>query len=144
MNIHELPTRELAQMLVATELVSGRNGLGVQLLWDECARRDTILQAAEKPSPNISSDILKQPISALGLRTRPERAILAAGINTIGALTRTSQWALLYRRNFGGVSLAEVRGALASRGLDMVMNSSNEYCRDRAAAEHGNGATAGL
>jgi DNA-directed RNA polymerase subunit alpha len=59
------------------------------------------------------------PIEFLKLSVRSENCLLSEQIDTIGQLTSKYSYDLLEARNFGLLSLKEVRGKLARYGLTL-------------------------
>lgn len=67
----------------------------------------------------VQSVDLSFPLSELPLGVRPQKAFRRLGIQTLGDLVRRTAEDLLECKNFGLVSLNEVRWCLAERGLNL-------------------------
>lgn len=64
-------------------------------------------------------EILSLPISELAFSVRARKVMPKLDVCTIGDLTKTTAKALMACKNFGVVSLTEVREKLAERGLKL-------------------------
>jgi DNA-directed RNA polymerase alpha subunit len=64
-------------------------------------------------------DLLKVPLSELGLSQRVSDALLSEGIETVGRLTETRPDELLEVWRIHEPELAEIRNKLALRGLNL-------------------------
>jgi DNA-directed RNA polymerase subunit alpha len=69
--------------------------------------------------PEVPESKLSMPISALDLSTRALHCLESEGIKTVGEVLRKSERDLLEMRNFGRVSLQELREKLNQNGLDI-------------------------
>jgi hypothetical protein len=75
---------------------------------------------------------LAMPLNAFETTVRVANALNNSGINTIGELIQQSEAELLRIPNFGRVSLAEVKGLLASLGLQLTPHEAPWQPRDAA------------
>jgi len=77
-----------------------------------------------------SDEVLDQSVKELGLGCRARKALVRLGIGTVRELVEQSEEAFDYCRNFGKVSLNEIRERLGERGLHL---KGEEICLPGAA-----------
>jgi len=77
----------------------------------------TLPEAVPAGPPMPRPEDLEASIQTIGISLRGVKALDAAGIKTVGDLVNRTEKELLAVRNFGRVSLAEVKQKLAARGL---------------------------
>ncbi len=105
-NFGETSLREIKEMLAA-------KGLRLGMMREDAATR----QVMERRQRNASSEILGKPIDELELGVRSRKCMETMGIATIGELVSKSEAELAGARNFGRVSLTEIKKKLAEMGL---------------------------
>ena len=77
------------------------------------------------------TELLARPIDTLNFQgRRPMMAMRKLGIKTIGALVNCTAEDLLENKNFGQVSLAEVRFQLAKHGLALRGEGSDRLAEE--------------
>ncbi|MDR1613239.1 MAG: tetratricopeptide repeat protein [Planctomycetota bacterium] len=105
-NFGETSLREIKEMLAA-------KGLRLGMMREDAATR----QAMERQRRNASSEILGKSIDELELGVRARKCMETLGIATIGELVDKSESELASARNFGRVSLTEIKKKLNEMGL---------------------------
>lgn len=68
---------------------------------------------------DTNNPVLAEPVAELNLSVRARKCTTKLGINTIGDLVRHSAEDLMECKNFGAVSLKEIREKLAERNLKL-------------------------
>ena len=66
------------------------------------------------------------PVKALDLGIRALNCLDAVGVKTVGQLLERTEEDLLAIRNFGNVTLEELRNKLAEQGLEIAMLAPEE------------------
>jgi DNA-directed RNA polymerase subunit alpha len=74
---------------------------------------DAQIQAEER------EQLLKRPLEALGLTSRPHNMLTRVGVETVSDLVAQSRVQLMNIPDFGRKSLEEVEEALAAKGLSL-------------------------
>ncbi len=105
-NFGETSLREIKEMLAA-------KGLRLGMMREDAATR----QVMERRQKNASSEILNKSIDELELGVRSRKCMETMGIATIGELVSKSEAELAGARNFGRVSLTEIKKKLTEMGL---------------------------
>ncbi|MCC8190993.1 MAG: tetratricopeptide repeat protein [Planctomycetes bacterium] len=106
-NFGETSLREIKEMLAA-------KGLRLGMMREDAATR----QVMERQRRNASAEILNKSIDELELGVRARKCMETMGIATIGELVSRSEAELASaRRNFGRVSLTEIKKKLVEMGL---------------------------
>ncbi|MDR3211523.1 MAG: tetratricopeptide repeat protein [Planctomycetota bacterium] len=103
-NFGETSLREIKEMLAA-------KGLRLGMMREDAATR----QAMERR--NASNELLSKPIDELELGVRARKCMETLGIATIGDLVSRTESELVNARNFGRVSLKEIKSKLKLHGL---------------------------
>ncbi len=80
----------------------------------------------ETEAPEVSESTLSTPIAALDLNSRAENCLESDGIETVGDVLEKSEEELLNIRNFGEVSLDDLREKLESRDLEVGLLAPEE------------------
>ncbi len=105
-NFGETSLREIKEMLAA-------KGLRLGMMREDAATR----QVMERQRKNANAEILSKSIDELELGVRSRKCMETMGIATIGDLVNKSEVDLAGARNFGRVSLTEIKKKLAEMGL---------------------------
>ncbi len=105
-NFGETSLREIKEMLAA-------KGLRLGMMREDAATR----QVMERQRRNANAEILSKSIDELELGVRSRKCMETMGIATIGELVNKSEAELAGARNFGRVSLTEIKKKLAELGL---------------------------
>ncbi len=105
-NFGETSLREIKEMLAA-------KGLRLGMMREDAATR----QAMERQRKNANSELLNKGIDELELGVRARKCMETLGIATIGELVSKTEAELAGARNFGRISLTEIKRKLAERGL---------------------------
>ncbi len=105
-NFGETSLREIKEMLAA-------KGLRLGMMREDAATR----QVMERQRRNASAEILNKSIDELELGVRSRKCMETMGIATIGELVSKSEAELAGARNFGRVSLTEIKKKLVEMGL---------------------------
>ncbi len=105
-NFGETSLREIKEMLAA-------KGLRLGMMREDAATR----QVMERQRRNANAEILSKSIDELELGVRSRKCMETLGIATIGELVNKSEAELAGARNFGRVSLTEIKKKLAELGL---------------------------
>ncbi len=105
-NFGETSLREIKEMLAA-------KGLRLGMMREDAATR----QVMERQRKNASAEILSKSIDELELGVRSRKCMETLGIASIGDLVSKSEADLAGARNFGRVSLTEIKKKLAEMGL---------------------------
>ncbi|MCD8349237.1 MAG: tetratricopeptide repeat protein [Planctomycetaceae bacterium] len=105
-NFGETSLREIKEMLAA-------KGLRLGMMREDAATR----QVMERQRRNANQEILSKSIDELELGVRSRKCMETMGIATIGELTSRSEAELASARNFGRVSLTEIKKKLVEMGL---------------------------
>jgi DNA-directed RNA polymerase subunit alpha len=112
-NFGETSLREIKQLL-------GSKGLSLGMTREQLIakrRQDIDRDVLEKNKDK--QDIFRMPVSELALSARPRARLEKAHITTIGELVSRTPEELLGMKNFGQVSLNEIRQKLANYGLTL-------------------------
>jgi len=110
-NFGETSLREIKQLLAS-------KGLRLGMARDEVERRHKRERLALVMSDR-DSRVLSTPVAELGLSVRSRRCMARLNIQTVGDLIARTADELLSIKNFGQVSLNEVRTKLAELGLSL-------------------------
>ena len=105
-NFGETSLREIKEMLAA-------KGLRLGMMREDAATR----QAMERQRKNANAEVLGKSIDELELGVRARKCMETLGIATIGELTAKTESELAGARNFGRVSLTEIKKKLTEMGL---------------------------
>ncbi len=105
-NFGETSLREIKEMLAA-------KGLRLGMMREDAATR----QAMERQRKNANSELLTKTIDELELGVRARKCMETMGIATIGELVSKTEAELAGARNFGRVSLTEIKKKLTEMGL---------------------------
>lgn len=105
-NFGETSLREIKEMLAA-------KGLRLGMMREDAATR----QVMERARRNPGAEILAKSIEDLDLGVRSRKCMETMGIATIGELVSKTEAELVGTRNFGRVSLTEIKKKLAELGL---------------------------
>ncbi|MDR0361205.1 MAG: tetratricopeptide repeat protein [Planctomycetota bacterium] len=105
-NFGETSLREIKEMLAA-------KGLRLGMMREDAATR----QAMERQRRNANAEILNKSIDELELGVRARKCMETLGIATIGELVSRTEAELAGARNFGRVSLTEIKKKLSELGL---------------------------
>ncbi len=105
-NFGETSLREIKEMLAA-------RGLRLGMMREDAATR----QVMERQRKNANSEILGKSIDELELGVRARKCMETLGIATIGELVGRTEAELAGARNFGRVSLTEIKKKLTEIGL---------------------------
>ena len=105
-NFGETSLREIKEMLSA-------KGLRLGMMREDAATRQVI----ERQKRNIGSETLIKPIDVLDLGVRSRKCMEAMGIATIGELVDKTEAELVGAKNFGRVSLNQIKKKLGELGL---------------------------
>ena len=105
-NFGETSLREIKEMLAA-------KGLRLGMMREDAATR----QVMERQRRNANAEILNKSIDELELGVRSRKCMETMGIATIGELTSKTEAELAGARNFGRVSLTEIKKKLTEMGL---------------------------
>ncbi len=105
-NFGETSLREIKEMLAA-------KGLRLGMMREDAATR----QVMERQRRNENQEILGKSIDELELGVRSRKCMETMGIATIGELVSKSEAELAGARNFGRVSLTEIKKKLLEMGL---------------------------
>lgn len=105
-NFGETSLREIKEMLAA-------KGLRLGMMREDAATR----QVMERQRRNASAEILSKTIDELELGVRSRKCMETMGIATIGELVNKTEAELAGARNFGRVSLTEIKKKLTEMGL---------------------------
>ncbi len=105
-NFGETSLREIKEMLAA-------KGLRLGMMREDAATR----QVMERQRRNANTEILNKSIDELELGVRSRKCMETMGIATIGDLVSKSEADLAGARNFGRVSLTEIKKKLGELGL---------------------------
>ncbi|MCD7897723.1 MAG: tetratricopeptide repeat protein [Planctomycetaceae bacterium] len=105
-NFGETSLREIKEMLAA-------KGLRLGMMREDAATR----QVMERQRRNASAEILNKSIDELELGVRSRKCMETMGIATIGELVSKSEAELAGARNFGRVSLTEIKKKLTEMDL---------------------------
>ncbi|MDR1536063.1 MAG: tetratricopeptide repeat protein [Planctomycetota bacterium] len=105
-NFGETSLREIKEMLAA-------KGLRLGMMREDAATRQVI----ERQKRNAGSEILNKPIDDLDLGVRARKCMETMGIATIGELIGRTETELTEAKNFGRVSLIEIKKKLSDMGL---------------------------
>ncbi|MDR2391559.1 MAG: tetratricopeptide repeat protein [Planctomycetota bacterium] len=105
-NFGETSLREIKEMLAA-------KGLRLGMMREDAATR----QVFERQKRNAGEEILAKSIDDLELGIRARKCMETLGIATIGDLVSRSEADLAGAKNFGRVSLIEIKKRLAELGL---------------------------
>lgn len=73
----------------------------------------------DKEEKGGDEDILKTRVEVLGLSTRTENSLVAAGIRTVGGLARKREADILEVEGLGPKGVSEIKEALAARGISL-------------------------
>ncbi|MCX7934058.1 MAG: tetratricopeptide repeat protein [Planctomycetota bacterium] len=107
-NFGETSLREIKEMLAS-------RGLRLGMFREDAATR----AALERTQRGISPEILQKSINDLELGIRSRKCMEALGIKTVGDLIQKSEAELTAMKNFGRVSLNEIKKCLADMGLSL-------------------------
>jgi DNA-directed RNA polymerase subunit alpha len=107
-NFGETSLREIKEMLSS-------RGLRLGMFREDAATRAAIERSRQGPS----LDVLNKSIAELELGVRSRKCMDSLGIRTIGDLTSKSELELCSMKNFGRVSLNEIKKRLAENGLSL-------------------------
>jgi DNA-directed RNA polymerase subunit alpha len=107
-NFGETSLREIKEILASRNLRLG-------MMREDAATR----AAMERARRNASQEILGKPIIDLDLGVRSRKCVESLGIRTIGELAALSEAELCGAKNFGRVSLNEIKKRLAENGLSL-------------------------
>ena len=107
-NFGETSLREIRDMLVSRNLRLG-------MLREDAATR----AAYNRSSSKMREEILAKPIDALELSVRSRKCMDRLGIKTIGELCEKSELELETAKNFGRVSLNEIKKRLMENNLSL-------------------------
>jgi DNA-directed RNA polymerase subunit alpha len=77
-------------------------------------------------APEVSESTLSMPIATLSLNSRAQNCLEGEGIKTIGDLLQKSEDELLAIRNFGEVSLEDLKEKLEERDLEVGLLAPEE------------------
>ena len=105
-NFGETSLREIKEMLAA-------KGLRLGMMREDAATRQVI----ERQRRNANAEILNKSVDELELGVRSRKCMETMGIATIGELVSKSEAELAGARNFGRVSLIEIKKKLNEMGL---------------------------
>ena len=105
-NFGETSLREIKEMLAA-------KGLRLGMMREDAATRQVI----ERQKKNAGTEILTKSIDALDLGVRARKCMETMGIATIGELIDRTEAELVGAKNFGRVSLTEIKKRLTEFGL---------------------------
>lgn len=105
-NFGETSLREIKEMLAA-------KGLRLGMMREDAATR----QAMERQRKNANAELLGKSIDELELGVRARKCMETLGIATIGELVAKTEAELAGTRNFGRVSLTEIKKKLGDLGL---------------------------
>lgn len=105
-NFGETSLREIKEMLAA-------KGLRLGMMREDAATR----QVMERQRRNANAEILNKSIDELELGVRSRKCMETMGIATIGDLTSKTESELAGARNFGRVSLTEIKKKLTELNL---------------------------
>ena len=105
-NFGETSLREIKEMLAA-------RGLRLGMMREDAATR----QVMERQRRNANTEILGKTIDELELGVRARKCMETMGIATIGELVSKTEAELAGARNFGRVSLTEIKKKLVEIGL---------------------------
>ncbi len=105
-NFGETSLREIKEMLAA-------RGLRLGMMREDAATR----QVMERQRKNANAEILNKSIDELELGVRARKCMETMGIATIGDLVAKTEAELAGARNFGRVSLTEIKKKLSEIGL---------------------------
>ncbi|MDR1519380.1 MAG: tetratricopeptide repeat protein [Planctomycetota bacterium] len=105
-NFGETSLREIKEMLAAKNLRLG-------MMREDAATR----QVMERQKRNASAEIMNKSIDTMNLGVRARKCMETLGIATIGELTGKTEAELAGAKNFGRVSLIEIKKKLAEMGL---------------------------
>lgn len=81
------------------------------------------------PLPDPPINHLDLPMDHMEISQRPYNCLSRRNIETIGEVVQFSEWELLAIKNFGAVSLAEVKRDLEWRGLSLRQETKDEFKR---------------
>jgi DNA-directed RNA polymerase subunit alpha len=112
-NFGETSLREIKQLLGSKSL-----SLGMSKEQLAAKRRPEIDKEILEKNKD-KQDVLRLPVSQLELSARPRACLEKAHITTIGELISKTPEELLSVKNFGQVSLNEIRQKLAKYGLSL-------------------------
>lgn len=107
-NFGETSLREIRDMLVSRNLRLG-------MLREDAATR----AAYNRSNSKMREEILQRPIDALELSVRSRKCMDRLGITTIGELCEKSELELETAKNFGRVSLNEIKKRLMENNLSL-------------------------
>lgn len=107
-NFGETSLREIKEMLSS-------KGLRLGLMREDAATR----AAMERQRRNVNQEILSKSLDELELGVRARKCCEAQGLATIGDLVSKSEMELAGARNFGRVSMNEIKKKLADIGLSL-------------------------
>ena len=105
-NFGETSLREIKEMLAA-------KGLRLGMMREDAATR----QAMERQRKNANAELLNKSIDELELGVRARKCMETMGIASIGELVSKTEAELAGARNFGRVSLTEIKKKLGELGL---------------------------
>jgi len=80
----------------------------------------------ETPRPQIAESVLSMPIKALDLSMRALNCLTGENVKTVGQILERSEKDLLSIRNFGAVTLQELKDKLAEHGLEVGLLAKEE------------------
>jgi hypothetical protein len=130
MPIEEKYVRENEERL-QSELIDNKYGPALRYIFSKVNRLEAILENINKKistlEPNADymlekmkkEELLKNPIEALGLSSRPYNALKSYGITSIGNVMARTEADILAMKNLGMKSLQEVKYQLAQHGLSL-------------------------
>jgi DNA-directed RNA polymerase subunit alpha len=111
-NFGETSLREIKEMLSS-------RGLRLGMLREDGTPRQETGRRAAPPAAAAPSPTESAPIDELELSVRSRKCMDRLGITTIGELCDLSEGDLIAAKNFGRVSLNEIKQKLAERGLSL-------------------------
>jgi len=82
--------------------------------------------APELGRPQVAESTLSMPVKALDLSPRAQHCLESEGIKTMGQLLQLGENALLTIRNFGRITLEELREKLAEQSLEIGLLAPEE------------------
>ncbi|MFH0911685.1 MAG: DNA-directed RNA polymerase subunit alpha C-terminal domain-containing protein [Planctomycetota bacterium] len=107
-NFGETSLREIKEMLVS-------RGLRLGMMREDAIGRVTI----ERSRPPVQASYEAMPIDELELSVRSRKCMDRLGIKTIGELLKRTESDLIGAKNFGRVSLQELKNKLTEKGLSL-------------------------
>ncbi|MBN1808737.1 MAG: tetratricopeptide repeat protein [Planctomycetes bacterium] len=120
-NFGETSLREIKQLLASRGL---RLGMSREMTAQRAVRH--MLTTATEGSA-VDPELLDQPVSSLNLSVRASNGLEALGLETLGELIKMTDEDLLGIKNFGLVSLNEVKMKLSSLGLSFRVPAKNDH-----------------